>query len=500
MATDPPAGARHPARRLLAAFERVPLRRSLRLKVLAIVAAAVLAPQALIAGWFALERAAVSRMLTNATFAAHEARPAFDGDAPAVVEAVARAHRVRVRLVGADGAVIAAADHDDARDLGERMGSLLMGRGAEPTAGALDGALGPLLERAEVVDAKAAGEGAACEATADAAAFVCRAVIWPGRGQGPLLYVEDAARRPIVHLSYLQYAMPRLLLVTLPLALLLALWMGRHVVRPLEDLRRQALSKASEANPRADLAIRRGDEMQDVAAALNALLAAIEERRNLDEAFVADLVHELKNPVATVRACAEALEQPEAQTPERTARIARLLDDSSRRLGALVTQFLELARAEAGLGRESWSELDLTELVRGRVAALREEGRYPGVVLEVEADAPAPIHGVAHGVESVVRNLLENAASFSEPEGRVTARVAARAGVVELTVTDTGPGIAPEDVAKLFSRFYTTRGDRRGSGLGLAIARAVVEAHGGTIGVQGAPGRGATFVVRLPAA
>ena len=107
-------------------------------------------------------------------------------------------------------------------------------------------------------------------------------------------------------------------------ALFLAWWMGRRIVKPVEQLRTKALSKVAERSPRADLAIQGGDEMQDLATAFNALLAGLEQRRGANEAFVADLVHEFKNPVATVRACADALGATSIDA-ERAARLSRLL-------------------------------------------------------------------------------------------------------------------------------------------------------------------------------
>src|SRR5262249_11056259 len=160
---------------------------------------------------------------------------------------------------------------------------------------------------------------------------------------------------------------------------------GRRVVRPVEELRRQAVAKASEPSPRADLTIRGGDEMQDLASSFNALLAALEERRFANEAFVADLVHEFKNPVATIRACADALAESPADAA-RAARLSRLLTESSGRLDALVTQFLELARAEAGMHREPREPVELASLARGVVDSMSE--RYPGIRFVVDAPEP----------------------------------------------------------------------------------------------------------------
>ena len=106
------------------------------------------------------------------------------------------------------------------------------------------------------------------------------------------------------------------------------------------------------------------------------------------------------------------------------------------------------------------------------------------------------VQGVASRLESVLRNLLDNALSYART--RVCIEVNRVVGEAEIVVSDDGPGIPPEDMPRVFDRFFTTRGDRRGTGLGLALARAVAEAHGGTIQAQSPPGGGARFVVRLP--
>jgi signal transduction histidine kinase len=305
----------------------------------------------------------------------------------------------------------------------------------------------------------------------------------------------------------LRHHLARLGLVTVPLALLLAYWMGRRVVSPIETLRRQALAAAGRVGSSTPvgaappLAVRGQDELTDLADAFNTLLRKLQHRQGENERFVADLVHELKNPVAAVRAAAEALGEG-AVDDARARRLGKVLLDSSGRLDALVSQFLELARAEAGLASEERAEVDIAALARGLVEAAR--GRYEAVEMTVDADREALVTGVPHGLDTLLRNLIENAASFALPAEGAAAKVGVEVipgeSEVLVRVTDSGPGIAPEDLDRVFTRFFTTRGRSRGTGLGLALVRATAEAHGGVVRVASEPGSGATFEVALPRA
>ncbi|MEW5852027.1 MAG: HAMP domain-containing sensor histidine kinase [Myxococcota bacterium] len=284
--------------------------------------------------------------------------------------------------------------------------------------------------------------------------------------------------------------------VVLPVALLLASWLAWRVIRPLEALRAQALEQAPRPVAHPNLRLARDDEFGDLANALNALLAALQERQKQNEAFVADLAHEMKNPVAAIRACAESLGQG-AVDAERAARLAGIIDDSSRRLDVIITQFLELARAEAGMPNEARSPVDLTALAGGILEGAR--ARHAAVRFELDAPGPLLVSGVPVRLESVIRNLVDNAVSYAGEAGWVRVALCRNGQSMILRVSDSGPGIPVENLSRIFERFFTTRSSGRGSGLGLALVKAIVEAHGGRVDVESPPGQGATFQVVLPA-
>jgi signal transduction histidine kinase len=288
--------------------------------------------------------------------------------------------------------------------------------------------------------------------------------------------------------------------VTVPFALMIGAWAARRVTMPIENLRREALEKARGESPGANLT-EHADDVGDLAAAMNTLLDAIAKRRADHEAFVADVVHEMKSPVAAITAVAEALESPVDDA--RRARLAKALSTSGKKLDDLVTHFLELARAEAGMPREEREEVDLGRLVRLETERAKDDVRYAQVDVVCRVpEGPVPVRGVARRLAAVVRELVDNAAQFAGEGGHVEVRLSSTTKLVVLEVEDDGPGIAEADLPKVFHRFFTTRGEKRGTGLGLALVHAVAQAHGGSAQVVSPvrEGRGTTFRLTLPAA
>ncbi|MBX3224976.1 MAG: HAMP domain-containing histidine kinase [Labilithrix sp.] len=562
------------------------LRPSLRANALLMVLAMLALPQLIVVGWSLMERDIGGKLQWEAKASADEAAEVLAGGGPAArpvdettareVEArldeIATRWGTRVRVIDEAGATRFDADADRNTDLVHQIGTLFFGPDGAPTLRELDETLGPVPKRPEVVKATgwatpdataprplpegsghvypfvpapAPDDGSAapvsnafresapprdgstvvtgCRTSPAGKLLVChaaRATTLEGRPH--VIYVQESSRRAVRALYDLRYHLARLSIVMLPFALLFSWWMGRRMARPIEWLRERVLEKARSANPRADIDLHGGDEVRDLAEAFNGLLGALDERRRANEAFVADLVHEFKNPVAAIRTCAESLASGAADE-KRAARIARILSDSSGRLDALVSQFLELARAEAGLPREDRVEIDVGALAGGVTASV--EPSFENVRFSVDAGPGAIVVGVAPRLDSLVRNLVDNAASFagkggevrvvvrrepvaSAPNGEVVA-IAPSGAIVAIEVSDTGPGIAAEDLPRVFDRFFTKRArasdepeaaspQRDGSGLGLALVKAVAEAHGGDVSARSTPGEGATFRVTLP--
>lgn len=291
------------------------------------------------------------------------------------------------------------------------------------------------------------------------------------------------------------YSFWQLAAIVLPSAAVVGWWLGWRLVRPIERLRTQALEQARTVSPGAEFELVRADEFGELAGAFNRLLTELRTRAKDKEAFVADLAHEFKNPIAAIRAASEALET-RPDDPARLERLAGIVRDSSQRLDVLVTQFLELARAEAGLSGDERTPLDVGALARARVDHFADDPRFDHVAFVVEAEA-VQLSAVESALLTIVDNLLENAGSFAER--RVEVHVHRDDAAVYLEVHDDGPGIAPEDRSRVFDRYFTRRASGKGTGLGLAMVRALVGAHAGTVRAVARDGGGTVIAAKLPA-
>ena len=233
------------------------------------------------------------------------------------------------------------------------------------------------------------------------------------------------------------------------------------------------------------------------------------EEHRVDELrrdFVVNASHELKTPVTGIQALADALTVVSEQQPERVPELVARLGDEATRLAALVHDLLDLRRLEER-GPLERTSVDLAELVRQVVAAQVDRAEALEVELSVDAPAGVEIASVVGDLEVVVRNLVRNAISYNRPGG--TVHLALRvvedgdgAAEIELLVTDTGVGIDPAELPRIFERFYRVDPARSrhtgGTGLGLSIVRHAVEHLGGSIEVDSQPGDGTSFTVRLP--
>ena len=238
--------------------------------------------------------------------------------------------------------------------------------------------------------------------------------------------------------------------------------------------------------------------------AFEAERAAAEELRRLSALradFVSLVSHELRGPMASVVGCAATLRQRwRSLTPEQRESFLALIEEETSRLAGLVGDVLDTSRLEAGTFTYAFADVDLEGMVN-EVAALVDMGQEE-VTVRAEVAGPLPaVRGDRERLRQLLVNLVTNAVKYTVSGDEVEVRAEARNGIVDVSVTDHGPGISHEDQRLIFEKFGrapTAGGSKPGAGLGLFIARSIAEAHGGTLRVESAEGRGARFTVRLP--
>jgi two-component system, OmpR family, sensor histidine kinase ChvG len=260
---------------------------------------------------------------------------------------------------------------------------------------------------------------------------------------------------------------------------------------------------------------RRRDEIGHLSGALRDMTDALYNRIEAIEMFAADVAHELKNPLTSLRSAVETL--PLARNENSRARLLAVIEHDVKRLDRLISDISDASRLDAELQRQDMTSVDLRRLLTALTTVANETRRSNNVAVEVRFEGRSPndtfsVPGHDSRLGQVISNLLSNAQSFSEAGGKVRIVCRRVRSEIEIVIDDDGPGIREDALERIFERFYTDRphqGFGQNSGLGLSISKQIIEAHGGRIwaenraGPAGADGEatvaGARFVVRLPA-
>jgi two-component system sensor histidine kinase MprB len=312
-------------------------------------------------------------------------------------------------------------------------------------------------------------------------------------------YGPDAAVQVARPLSEVDASLDRIGLFLLLIAaggVVIAAGLGLVVARAaLTPVRRltETVERVSETHDLSErIEVDGKDELSRLAVSFNAMLGALEESTRAQRQLVADASHELRTPLTSVRTNIEVLAGDRLLPPEDRARLLSDVVEQLEEMTTLISELIELARAEQMMVAPQDVRLDL--LVAEAVERARRN--RPEVVYSVELE-PVVVEGVPATIERAVGNLLDNAAKWSPAGAEVEVEV--RDG--RLTVRDHGPGIADEDLPYVFDRFYRARAARGmpGSGLGLAIVRQVAESHGGDVVAEQAEGGGTRMVLTLGA-
>ena len=299
------------------------------------------------------------------------------------------------------------------------------------------------------------------------------------------------------------------LVVTLVSSVLLHLFVATPI-RRLSGAADQVRLSRARAISLPDLEAR-NDEIGDLARSLETMTAALSDRMGAIERFAADVSHEIKNPLTSIRSAVETLDL--VKDPDQRKRLTNLLMQDTRRLDRLITDISNASRLDAEISREPARPVDLGKLL-GEIAGMYEGGVSAGQVhvrlVQTGDDEPIRVLGREGPLGQVFRNLIDNARSFSPAGGEVRVHIERRreddGRRVVVTVEDDGPGIPAENLESVFERFYTSRpqGAAFGgnSGLGLSISRQIIQAHGGEIHAENRADKagrriGARFVVSL---
>jgi two-component system sensor histidine kinase ChvG len=469
-----------------------------------------------------LTQARVEQMASEATMIAHMLAAVPRDRRGALLARVGRDSRMRVRLYDAEGRKIGDSWNGAAPtyDLKDRAGegwnrdlALLL----DNVFDAIVGARQPPMVAEPSPDSRAAwpeaeavlargGTATRLRRAPEGTPFVSAAAAVTG-AEGEVLLLTLNARdiRSIVRDERMTLGL--VLLTAITLSVLLSLFLARTIAQPLRTLAHAAhrvrLGRDREVN--VPVLPTRRDEIGRLARALHDMTQALRDRIDATEAFAADVTHELKNPLASLRSATDSLDRVE--DPALRTRLLEVVRDDVHRLDRLIVEIAETSRLDAELSRARFEPVDLGAMAEQLLPVWEERGGARGVRLAFARPrtGTAVVMGDDSRLVRLIDNIVDNAISFS-PDGGLVEIVAAHAGAeVLVSVEDEGPGVPPEAREAIFNRFHSDRPPEdfgRHSGLGLAIARAIAAGHGGQVeaGDRHDGRTGARFVMRFPAA
>ena len=295
---------------------------------------------------------------------------------------------------------------------------------------------------------------------------------------------------------------------TLLVTILLSFYLAGTIARPIRRLA-VAAQRARGRGGRIELpeVASRQDEIGELAGSLREMTDALSQRMSAIESFAADVAHEIKNPLSSLRSAVETAAR--IDDPEKQRRLMAIIQDDVVRLDRLITDISDASRLDAELGRQEVSPTDIGAMLEALVEMheATRTGAAARLVLDLPAGRPLVVLGIESRLSQVFLNVIANARSFSPPDGEIRVRAVPDGRAVLVTVEDRGPGIPEDKLTAIFDRFYSERpaGEKFGthSGLGLSISQQIVAAHRGRIWAENRLDRsgavcGARFLIRLP--
>jgi two-component system sensor histidine kinase ChvG len=450
-----------------------------------------------------------------------------DGFSEMVLVQLGQRHLARLRVVDHDGRVIA-----DSAALGPRRDSDVSEPASEPETGggwlyrlgsapfrvwrSLVGPTPSEPERVpesgqpgdwpEVRDALEGRYGATTRISDGDRRRVTLYIAIPIRVEGAVagaVLVSQSTARIMSALQAVRLDVLKVFLASLAAAIVLSLVVATTIVRPVARLRRRAEAILDRRGRLKGVFApsRRSDEIGDLERALAELTRRLEQHLASTESFASDVAHEFRNPLAAIRTATEmALD---VDDDEDRRRFLEMIGRDVARMERLLTDAREVSRIDARLDEEARETVPVDELLSVLIESfrLRFAGNGPQFVLAL-ADHRVTVSASADRLTQVFENLLDNAVSFSPPDGTVTVTARRQGGSAVVTIADDGPGIPEEHLERVFDRFFSYRptaaADDGHSGLGLSVVRAIVEGYGGQVRAEPRHGGGTKMVVELP--
>ncbi|MFQ6058461.1 MAG: sensor histidine kinase [Anaerolineae bacterium] len=297
--------------------------------------------------------------------------------------------------------------------------------------------------------------------------------------------------------------------LALVVSVVVGFFLSRSITRPLEAMT-VASEEMAQGRYEQEIAVEGADEVARLARAFNTMAREVARAHRMQRDLVANVSHDLKTPLTAIQGFAQALLDGTAQDEEAYRKSARIISEEAERMSRLIHDLLELARLESGQAAMVKEPMDLLEVLSACAEKFAPRADQEEVSLKLSLPPTLPqIRGDAHRLEQAFTNLLDNAFKYTPAGGSVElAAYQTSEENVEVVVADTGVGIPPEDLPRIFERFYRidkartggqARGRSSGTGLGLAIVKEIVQAHGGRITAASQEGRGSRFTVTLPA-
>jgi two-component system sensor histidine kinase ChvG len=303
----------------------------------------------------------------------------------------------------------------------------------------------------------------------------------------------------------------RIFAAALGVTTLLSVFLARTIARPIYRLADAAEIVRSGHGRQIDIPdfSRRRDEIGDLSGSLRDMTAALWQRMDAIERFAADVAHEIKNPLTSLRSAVETVAR--LDDPQQQKKLMTIILDDVERLNRLISDISDASRLDAELSRAETAPVDIANMLSalGDLHEATADGDSPRLQLDIASYQNLTVRGIEGRLVQVWRNLISNAESFSPPHGLIRVTAMREGRRVRVSVADEGPGIPPGKLTAIFDRFYSERptGEKFGthSGLGLSISKQIVEAHGGRIVAENRMDEsghilGALFTVTLPAA